>query len=228
MTSFLLRADYVLRRRPWTTQPAGARAAPAYLVADVVLFGMVYGAVMGCFGGVLRGQIWLMVYSAVKVPLLLLATFLIGFSSFFVLNTLFGLRRDFPQAVRALLAGQAGLAIILASLAPFTALWYASSADYLAALRFNLLMFAVASAAAQALLRNYYRPLIRRNRKHRWMLWTWMLVYAFVGVQMAWGLRPFVGASGARVQFFREGAWENAYVEAFAVVARLLSTVFAR
>ena len=62
-----------------------------------------------------------------------------------MLNTLFGLRRDFPQALRALIAAQAGLAIVLASLAPFTLLWYASSADYYAALRFNGLMFAVAS-----------------------------------------------------------------------------------
>ena len=35
----------------------------------------------------------------------------IGLPSFFVLNTLFGLRRDFGQAVRALMATQAGLAI---------------------------------------------------------------------------------------------------------------------
>jgi len=223
MTSFLLRADDVLRQRPWTTESAHAASALRHLVANIVLFGMVYGAVMGCFGGILGGRVQQVVYSALKVPLLLLATFLVGFCSFFVLNTLFGLRRDFAQAVRALLATQAGLAIILASLAPFTALWYASSADYAAAVRFNLLMFAVASLGAQGLLRGYYRPLIRRNRRHRWMLWTWIVIYAFVGIQMAWGLRPFVGAPGARVQFFRAGAWENAYVEAFAVVARLLA-----
>jgi hypothetical protein len=227
MTSFLLRADDVLRQRPWTTKTAHPGSAAIQLVANIVFFGMAYGAVMGCSGGVLGGRMWQVIYSAVKVPLLLLATFLIGFSSFFVLNTLFGLRRDFVQAVRALLATQAGLAVILASLAPFTALWYASSADYSAAVRFNLLMFAVASLGAQGLLRGYYRPLIRKNRRHRWMLWTWMVIYAFVGIQMAWGLRPFVGAPGARVQFFRAGAWENAYVEAFVVVARLLGGMLA-
>jgi hypothetical protein len=228
MTSFFLRADDVLRQRPWTTRPTHAGSALIHLVANIIFFGMAYGAVMGCFGGIFGGQMRQVVYSAVKVPLLLLATFLVGFSSFFMLNTLFGLRRDFAEAVRALLATQAGLAIILASLAPFTALWYASSADYSAAVRFNLLMFFVASLGAQWLLRGYYRPLIERNRKHRWMLWTWLVIYGFVGIQMAWGLRPFVGAPGVRVQFFRESAWENAYVEAFAVVARLLGSVFTR
>ena len=106
------------------------------------------------------------------------------------------LRRDFARATAALMAAQAGLAIVLASLAPLTIVWYASSASYEAALRFNGLMFAVASAAGQGLLRGYYRPLVQRNAKHRWMLWTWLLLYVFVGIQMAWMLRPFVGDPG--------------------------------
>jgi uncharacterized membrane protein len=227
MTGFLLRADDVLRQRPWTTWSARPWSALSRLGANILVFGMFYGAVMGGFGGVWGRQVWQVVYAAVKVPLLLLATSLLALPSFFVLNTLFGLRRDFVQAVRALAAAQAGLAIVLASLAPFTALWYASSGDYTAALRFNILMFAVASFGGQGLLRSYYRPLINRNRRHRWMLWTWLVLYAFVGIQMAWILRPFVGAPGMSVQFFREGAWQNAYVDAFAVVAGLIREMFA-
>ena len=80
------------------------------------------------------------------------------------------------------------------------------------------MIFAVASFAAQWLLRAYYRPLVRRNSKHRWMMWAWIVVYALVGIQMGWILRPFVGAPGAPVQFFRGEAWDNAYV----VVIRLI------
>jgi hypothetical protein len=143
---------------------------------------------------------------------------MIALPNFFVLNTLFGLRRDFAESLRALAATQAGLSIILASMAPLTTLWYASSANYAAALRFNGLMFAVASFGAQILLRGYYQPLVRRNPRHRWMLWFWLAIYVFVGIQMGWVLRPFIGDPGTPVQFFREGAWSNAYV----VVAKLL------
>jgi hypothetical protein len=77
----------------------------------------------------------------------------------------------------------------------------------------------LASFAGQHLLRGFYRPLIARNWRHRRMLWTWLALYVFVGIQMAWTLRPFLGALSAPVQFFRTGAdWENAYV----VVAKLL------
>jgi hypothetical protein len=218
MTTLLLRADDILRRRRWTTESGRTGPAVLWFMAAIVAFGMSYGAVMGTFGGVRGERLWQVLYSAVKVPLLLLATFLIGLPSFFVLNTLFGLRGDFARAVRALLATQAGLAIVLASLAPLTAFWYASSADYAAALRFNGLMFAVASLGGQWLLRQYYRPLVRRNRRHRWMLWTWLGIYVFIAIQMAWIFRPFVGAPGSPVQFFREGNWGSAYE----VVGRLI------
>ena len=94
-----------------------------------MLFGLLYGAAMGSFRGLVAESQWLLqiAYSAVKVPLLLTATFAISLPSFYVVNTLLGLRRDFAAAVRSLVAAQAGLAIVLASLAPFTLFWYASS-----------------------------------------------------------------------------------------------------
>ena len=211
MHALLLHADDVLRRRPWVAGKEANRSPMRWLAADVLLFGTFYGAAMGTFGGVLGDRLWQVCYSALKVPFLLLVTFLLGLPSFFVLNTLVGLRRDFGEALRALLAAQAGLAIVLASLAPLTAFWYVSSADYEHALLFNGLMFAVASFAAQGLVRAYYRPLVARNRRHRWMLWTWLGLYVFVGIQMAWVLRPFVGDPGRPVQFFRAEGWGNAY-----------------
>ena len=66
----------------------------------MLIFGFAYGAAMGSFGGVAGERAWQLLYSAVKAPLLLLATFAIGLPFFFVLNTLYGLRRDFREALR--------------------------------------------------------------------------------------------------------------------------------
>ena len=75
-----------------------------------------------------------------------------------------------------------------------------------------MLMFAVASGAGQILLRAHYKPLIARNPRHLLLLRSWLVVYAFVGIQMGWMLRPFVGSPGEPVQFFRDETWGNAYV----------------
>jgi len=101
---------------------------------------------------------------------------------------------------------------VLAGLAPYTALWYASTRDYHEATLFNALMFGVASLSAQWVLWRRYAPLIARDGRHRWMMWGWLGAYAFVGIQMGWVLRPFIGQPGKPVTFFRTDTWGNAYV----------------
>jgi hypothetical protein len=203
VVSHLRRADDVLRGRP-----------ASYPWSFLVLCGLFYGAVMGAFDA----RTLQVIYSAVKVPLLLLATLALSLPSFFVVNTLMGLRSDFGPALRAIVASQAVLTIVLAALAPLTVLWYASSAHYRAAILFNATMFAVASLSAQMALARGYRPLISANPKHRWLLRAWIFIYAFVGIQMGWTLRPFIGSPDSPVTFFRGGELENAYV----VVARMI------
>jgi len=44
------------------------------------------------------------------------------------------------------------------------------------------------------------------------MLWVWLVVYSFVGIQLAWVLRPFVGSPTELVQFIRTEELSNAYV----------------
>jgi len=209
----LRQADNVLRARPWVVREGRVAGMLTQLGLLVVVFGFAYGAVMGSFGGVFGERLWQVVFSAIKVPLLLTATFVLSLPNFFVVNTLFGLRSDFLHSIRALLATQAGLTVVLASFAPFTVLWYASSSDYRGAIVFNTLMFGSASVTAQWLLRRFYEPLIRRDRRHRTLLRAWLLIYTFVGIQMAWVLRPFIGSPDLTPQFFRQDAWGNAYVK---------------
>ena len=84
-------------------------------------------------------------------------------------------------------------------------------------------MFTVASVSAQWVLRRRYAPLITRNKRHRLMLRAWLGVYAFVGIQMAWVLRPFIGQPGRPVTFFREDTWGNAYVILFEIAWRTIT-----
>lgn len=87
---------------------------------------------------------------------------------------------------------------------------------------FNGLMFLTASVAGQVQLARHYRPLIAQNPAHRWTLRMWVVIYTFVGIQLAWTLRPFIGAAGLETTFFRQGAWTNAYVEVAWLVWSLL------
>ena len=222
MEILIARADDVLRRRRWNLDSDSPLKTVAILLALLIASGGTYGAVLGTFGGIDYSRFEQILYSAIKVPLLLLSTFALSVPSFYVLNMLLGVGSDFRLAMRALVSTQTGIAIVLASLAPYTIFWYASFAGYGEAILFNALMFAIASLAGQWMLRQDYRELVRRNPKHKALMIGWIIIYAGVGIQMGWILRPFVGSPGVETVFLRQGDWTNAYV----VVGRLIFRLF--
>ncbi len=241
--------DHVLRRRdlqessPWVSdrnrsqdsRRLGVVIPLRQVIAIVLICGWIYGAAMGSYAlavgeRTVLAQLPQIIYSGVKVPLLLCFTVAISLPSFFVINTLMGLRDDFREALRAIVSAQAGLTLILASLFPITLFVYSSlSADgssYAFAILFNAAMFAVASISAQILLSAYYVELVKRNRRHRWMIRLWIVVYAFVGVQAAYVLRPFIGSPNIEPSFLRKDSFENAYVKVFSLICEVLKDFF--
>ena len=83
-------------------------------------------------------------------------------------------------------------------------------------------LLAAASLTGHAVMRRIDRPLIAGNPRHRVMYRVWVFLYVFVGIEMAWVLRPFVGVPGLPVQFLRRGAWGNAYTHIIQLVMHIL------
>lgn len=185
------------------------------LVVAVVIAGALYGAAMGGWR-VLEGDRWkLVVFVAIKSPMLIVVTTLIVLPGFFVLNSVAGLRDDFRDALRAILIGQAGLTLSLASLAPVTQFIYLTGVSHRLATLTNAGMFTIAATVAQVVMFRWYKPLIAKSKAHLAMLGLWLVMYAFVGMQMGWILRPFIGNPKMAPAFFREDAFTNAYVVIF-------------
>jgi hypothetical protein len=222
VAQWLVAVDCVLRPGGESSPSMPTRLLVRQVAITVVVFGPLYGMAMGSFAWMTGEreffiQLPLMIFSGIKVPLLLAVTVAISLPSFFVINTLFGLRDDFREVLLAIVSAQAGLAIILASLLPLTLFVYICvmprALGYKTAVLFNALMFGLASVASQALLAAYYRPLCKSNPRHATMMKVWIFVYAFVGIQAGYCLRPFIGSPDQEVGFLRDGPFENAYVK---------------
>ncbi len=179
-----------------------------------------YGAILGSWSAGGDGRFALIPYSAIKVPLVVLATTCVCLPGYFVLSTVLGLRSDFPIALSAIAAGQAGVALALASLAPLTRVAYISGIGHNQALVLAAAMFALATLAGAAVMLRRYRPLLAKTRRHRLMLGAWVTMYIFVGIQMGWMLRPFVGTPGMPVTFLRQEPLSNAYVAVANIVVQ--------
>lgn len=190
------------------------REAPLLVIA---VCGATYGVVMASYNGLAGERALMAVFGGVKVPLLFLATLMLAIPFFYVLNLLAGVGDDFKIVWRGLTDYQLSIALQLLALAPVTLFVNLVSGDYRAAQAWSTLVFAVVSWNARRSLDTCYAPLISRNSVHEPLRKLWFYLYAFVGIQMGWDLRPFVGHPSMPVQFFRPEIG-NAYVEVVKII----------
>ena len=180
------------------------------LLLTILVFGATYGAVLGSWHG-LR----LAAYVAVKVPLMLLATASITALFNWVVAALFGVPLRLRQVFALSLLPLAVTAVVAGALAPVAWLFTQSFPPPAQSQRtlHNLLylthvaLIACAGLAGTTALRHALVEVCRGDaaRAMRIRL-SWTVVYALVGGEVAWALRPFVGSVYLPVVFLREDA----------------------
>jgi hypothetical protein len=184
--------------------------------------------------------------STVKVPMLFLLTLVVTFPSLYVFNALLGSRLDLGSVLRLLVAGLAVTLAVLASFSPIVAFFSVSTTSYSFMVLLNVAMCAAAGVLGLAFLRRTLHRLIVATSgpppiptspaatnqptpsaldaedgqplgKHvKGVFRAWMVLFALVGSQMGWVLRPFIGDPGTPFTFFRErranffiGVWNH-------------------
>lgn len=203
--------DHGVRGLEWQALPRWA--SPAVIVSSSAL----YGGVMASYNGLAGDRLVMVAYGAAKVPLLFLATLVLAVPSFYVLNLLAGVGDHFRRVWQALVDFQLAVSLQLAALVPITIFMNLTNGDYRVAQAWSTLLFAGATWNARRVLARTYAPLIEDKPIHRVLLRVWFVLYAFVGIQMGWDLRPFVGSPDMAVQFFRDDIG-NAYLAIFDIL----------
>ena len=165
----------------------------AALIAVAVAGTAAFGAAVGSYVGGMQT-----LHAAVKMPILFLGTLAVSFLLMHVLGAAFGLGLAAGQTASLCLTSIAVTGTVLGALAPLLWLLAASAPypDYAAYLHVVLAMTAAIAAGGLVSLLTLIRGLRTAARGGGRILRTvvcWLLIYHFVGGQMAWLLRPFVG-----------------------------------
>jgi hypothetical protein len=211
---------------PWTEAVAPARIAT--WLAVTVLGSSAFGAAMGWWRAPEQA-----LFTAVKLPLVLLFTALGNALLNAMLAPLLGVNIGLRQSLLAVLMSFTIAGAILGGVAPLLAfvIWNApplarsASAGTTHAFILLTIVAAIAFAGVAANLR-LLRLLERLGggaSVARRVLFAWLLVNLFLGSQLAWILRPFVGSPGLPVQFLRDEPLKGSFYEAvFYSLRRLL------
>jgi hypothetical protein len=170
------------------------------VVSTAVLFSL-YGLMMGTSNSLQQA-----LASAVKLPSLFLITLFVCLPTLYFFNLLFGSQLTFRQTAALIMAALNVTAALSLAFASITLTFWLTVPDYSVFLLLNVGVLALMSGWGLTFLIQGMRLVhtgylgVRRRR----MLLFWMLVYAFVGTQMAWALRPFVGSPEAPFELIRE------------------------
>ena len=167
-------------------------------VKYAVLFAAIFGATLGFHA--LNLQILL---SAIKSPLLILGTMAICLPALSTFNVLLGSRMSFKQTTAILCVATYTMATVLVSLAPIMLFFVISTNSKAFVLLLNVAAFGMAGAFGLMMLwvGMAYMTKMAGYTPAPWIIQIWSLIYMFVGTQLAWLLRPFVGNPGELVLF---------------------------
>ncbi len=226
--SVLLRGD-VPSLREWTAQWNASRLTVQLLV--IVAGAGAYGAAMGWWRAPLQG-----LYVAIKFPLIILLT---GFGTAMLnamLAPLLGLNIPFRQSCLAVLSSFAISAAILGAFSPLAAfmVWnapplstdtHAAEGTYSFIMLMHVVVVAFAGMASNLRLAQLLQQFSTGRAAPRRVMFAWLTAKLFLGSQLTWMLRPFIGSPGLHVQFLRDTPFTgNFYETVFHSAVRLLNS----
>ncbi len=173
------------------------------LVAFCLVFFGAFGAVLGASSGVVQALV-----SAVKLPLLFLLTMVICFPTLHILNLLFGAKHSTGQLAVLLVASLAATGTILVGFLPVSLFFLMTNDSYSFFKLLNVAILAIAAFYGVRFLANGMRTLHdgldqRQAPNRNSVLTLWILLYAFVGSQLAWVTRPYFGVPDMQFEVFR-------------------------
>jgi hypothetical protein len=196
----------------------------------IIIGGASYGAVMGAWRGELQAY-----YVAVKFPLLILLTTLGSGLFNGMMAPLLGLNISFRQSLLAILMSFAISSAILGSLSPLMAFIVWNTPEVSTGARgflshsFILLSHVAAigfaGMASNFRLRQLLEQLSGSRRTANKILFAWLAGNLFLGSQLSWILRPFIGSPGLTMEFLRPDAFYGNFYEAVFFALKQITTL---
>ena len=164
-----------------------------FLIIGITLLYAVYGLSMGLFRGYFAG-----IVSALKLPFLFIFTLLICFPPLYVLNCIMGPKLKARHCYRLLLMATSANAVALASYAPFSYFFTLTTSreGYHFLVMMHVGVFALSGIISTFVIAIIFRAtaIEMGQRLKPMFIIAWSVLYAFVGTQMSWTLRPWIGS----------------------------------
>jgi hypothetical protein len=230
--------EHILRDRTDHFAEIGRSEDLTSKIADMLIVTVLGLGLFGTAIGLTGGLPW-MLASTVKLPLLFFSSLVICLPTLYHFSLLFGGRLTFTQTVSLLLTALTVTAVLSLGFALISLFFHFSGSEYYFMVTLDVVMLAVSSSAGLIFLvqgtlyleqttpplhvtfSQWLRFFIVGSARSLTLV-SWMGLFATVGTQMGWTLRPFFGAPGTTFVLIRP-VQGNFYQEFLHTVERLLT-----
>jgi len=197
----------------------------AMIISSVACFAL-YGAVMGS-----THSLWQMFSSAAKLPALFLVTLVVCSPTLYFFNLIFGSNQSLMQNFSLILTAITVTSVLLLSFAPILLFFVLTTNHYRFFKLLNVGIFAVSGTVGMVFLSQGMRIVSDGVKEgfgaRKTVVRLWTLLYAFVGSQMAWTLRPFIGDPDYDFELFRQ-LGGNFYSDVLSSIGEILGLITVR
>ena len=228
MLTYIKEAFEVLQDRDTYTQKIGEDAYASRVIGGQLIlmsvFLFFYGVVMGSYNS------WQQAFvSGFKLWLLLMITLLICLPSFYIVQLVLGSKVSLRQILIIILSGFVLTTTIMLAFAPIVLFFQLSGDNYAFLQLIHVFVFifsgffgmrVVAEAMKNAFEEKKVYPKIGLS-----VFRIWVVIFAFVGLQLSWNLRPFVGTKDMPFQIFRSDTQGNVYSTLLRSVGHMMGIV---
>ena len=165
--------------------------------------------------------------SGIKLFLLISLTLLICFPAFYIVQLLLGSKMKLKQLIIMLLGGFVMLTTILVAFAPIVLFFQLSHSPYVFLQLLHFFVFVIAGIWSMRTVVETLKTACEKKNIYPKIGLTifrvWIFILAFVGIQLSWNLRPFIGTKQMSFEIFRESTQTNIYATLIGAIGRLFT-----
>jgi hypothetical protein len=184
-----------------------------YQILIICAFTFLYGIVMGSYHSFIQS-----IAAGLKVTFLFLSALIICFPSFFVIQQVLGSKMTLRQMLIIVLSGFVLASAIALSFAPIVILFQITGGNYHFLQLLHVAIFLFSGIFGMKLMIDALKFACEKKDIYPKIGVTvfriWIVILAFVGIQLAWNLRPFLCNKTEEFKLFRkyEGNFYTAIV----------------
>lgn len=192
-------------------------------VLTILVFTFCYGSVMGSYHSFLQS-----LSSGIKLFLLFGLALLICFPSFYIVQLILGSKIRIGHMLTIILSGFVFISAIMLAFAPIVVFFQLTGDNYAFLQLLHVAVFVFAGIFGMRLVAEALKHACDQANVYPRIGVTifriWIVIFAFVGIQLAWNMRPFLGSPSLAFELFRNETRGNFYSTLLRATGNLLGT----